>query len=162
MLFKILLDRSVVSLANYISRKHSSLLLIIFPQIVNLFILNVHVQLCQTQSPRTKFPSHTRAGMPQPFTCFPTSEIAASPRPLELLAAHDSCNSIGASFPNVTDISLLPLASLPPERGVDTNNLVCSSSVVQIFIFLNVVCCYLMFDSVFLFYHSLQHPSLWA
>lgn len=80
------------------------------------------ISVTQTQSPRTKFPPHTKAGMPQPFTCFPTS-IAASPRPLELLTAHDSCSNIRASIPVTTDFNLLPSASTPLERGVGTDNM---------------------------------------
>lgn len=80
------------------------------------------ISVTQTQSPRTKFPPHTKAGMPQPFTSFPTS-VAASPRSLELLAVHNSCNNIGASIPSTTDINLWPLASMPLERGVNTDNL---------------------------------------
>ncbi|XP_074370811.1 uncharacterized protein LOC141711968 [Apium graveolens] len=73
------------------------------------------ISVTQTQSPRTKFPPHTIAGMPQPFTC--------SSRPLELPAAHNSCNNLGASFPVTTDINLSPLVSTPLERGVGTDNL---------------------------------------
>ncbi|WOG98181.1 hypothetical protein DCAR_0417522 [Daucus carota subsp. sativus] len=81
------------------------------------------LSVTQTQSPRTKFPSHTIAGMPQPSTCFRTSEYVASPRPLNLLAGNDSCNNIGASVPVITDINLSPLASMPPEQGAGTDNL---------------------------------------
>lgn len=80
------------------------------------------ISVTQTQSPRTKFPPHTKAGMPQPFTSFSTS-VAASPRPLELLAAYNSCNNIGAFIPSTTDINLSPLASMPLEQGVGTDNL---------------------------------------
>lgn len=113
----------------------------IYSLIVYLFIWYVHVQLCQTQSPRTKFPPHTQTGMPQPLTCLS--------RPLELLAAHNSCNNIGASIPVTTDINLSPSASTPLERGVGTNNLVCSNTIALIFILLNLVCCYLIFCFVY-------------
>ena len=117
--------------------------------IAYLPLLYVHMQLRQTQSPRTKFPSHTIAGMPQPSTCFRTSEYVASPRPLNLLAGNDSFNNIGASVPVITDINLSPLASMPPEQGAGTDNLVCSSTCALVLILLNAISCYLMFYFVF-------------